>query len=198
MARCWYLIRTKPQCDFLAADALKRDGFELFSPRVRIPHRRGGKRDAPLFPGYLFVRFDVENSDWPVVRLLPGILGWVRFDGVMPAVPDEVVNSLAERVEAIDSGGGLWNRFRQGDKVRVMSGKMESLAEVLEEATSPQARVRVLLEFMGRMVTAQVPWHDLHAAQQDSTSIQNRRWPRRTRGKGRWIRGFGPSATAGA
>ena len=93
---------------------------------------------------------------------------------------------------------GLWTQFRPGEKVLVVSGKMESLAEVLEEPKSPEARVRVLLDFMGRRVSALVPWHNLRQVQGDAADGPIGRRRRRTRGGGRWVRGFGPRAVAGA
>lgn len=192
MTRRWYVIRTKPQSERLAASALERDGLELFFPLVQMPLPNAARTVVPLFPGYVFVRYDMEEGDAHMVRRLPGILGWVRFNGVAPPVPEDVVAHLADRVEAINSGGGLWTKFRPGDKVRVVTGKMEGLAEVVEEAKSPESRVKVLLEFMGRQVPAEVPWHSLRAAREDSALNTHRRRPRRTRGGGRWVRGFRP------
>ena len=152
--------------------------------------------EVPLFPGYLFLRFDLEEQG-SAVRRLPGVSGWVRFGGVAAPVPDGVVADLAKRVEAINSGGGMWTRFRPGDVVRVASGRMESLAEVIEEPRSPEARVRVLLDFMGRQIPAQVPWHTLEAVDRETAMIQKGRRPRRTRGRGRWVQGFGPQLAVG-
>lgn len=189
MALRWYVIRTKPQSDYLAAESLQNEGFELFFPRCKTPKPKAGRSDIPLFPGYLFLRFDFTNQDWSRLKSLPGILGWVRFNGEVPWVPDEIVADTASRVEAINESGGLWTRFKRGQRVQVVTGKLEGLAEVLEEPKSPESHVRVLLEFMGQMVSAQVPWHSLQPGKPDDGV---RRRHRRTRGKGRWIRGLGP------
>ncbi|MCH7745029.1 MAG: hypothetical protein IIC84_03045 [Chloroflexi bacterium] len=198
MNQGWYVIRAKPQSEQLAASALERNGFDLFFPRVRTLDAKQRQFSVPLFPGYLFIRNRGESPDWPSIRRLPGVLGWVHFNGVAPLVPDDVITDLARRVESIDMNGGLWTRFQPGDKVRVISGNVETLAEVIEEPQSPQARVRVLLEFMGRRVSAQVPAHDLQLAQHNTSDKEQTRGPRRTRGKGRWIRGFSPNAAASA
>lgn len=194
MALRWYVIRTKPQCEHVAARVLERAGFELFFPRVRTPRPRAGRTETPLFPGYLFLHYDVDKQGWPSVRQHPGILGLVRFNGVVPPVPEDVVSGLARRVQEINREGGLWTRFRPGEMVRVVFGKIDSHAEVIDEPRSPEDRVRVLVEFMGRLVPAQVPWMSLNAAPVDTDSGQNRPGHRRTRGRGRWIRGFGPKA----
>ena len=73
---------------------------------------------------------------------------------------------------------------------------MATVAEVVEESKSPQGRVKVLLEFMGRLVSAQVGWQDLTPIQDEQ--YPKRRVPRRTRGGGRWIRDAGSPALSTA
>ena len=192
MARQWYIVRTKPRAEYLAAEELGRDGFETFFPQAKSPHNRISHADTPLFPGYLFLRVDLDGDGRYSFHQRHHLLGWVSFGGEIPSVPDEAVSALRERVAAIDSGGGLWRRYRPGEKVRIVSNKIESLAEVIEEAKSPQARVRVLLSFMGRLVSAQVPWENLQPIEEPP--METNRSPRRTRGRGRWIQGFGPAA----
>jgi transcription antitermination factor NusG len=124
------------------------------------------------------------------------VLGWVRFDGVASSIADDIVDELARRVESINDNGGLWIRYKPGQKVRVVSGQFESLAQVAEEPTSSDSKVRVLLEFMGQLVSAEVPWSDLHIAPEDSRGDANHGGRRRTRGRGRWIRNRGSEAIA--
>ena len=192
MAHSWYVIRTRPQCEYVAAEALERDGFEFFFPCVRKRRPRASRADTPLFPGYIFLRHDLEVLEWPAIRSMPGILGWVRFGSVTPTLPDKDISDLARRVENINEEGGLWTRFQKGERVRVVSGKMDSLAELVEEPNSPEARVRVLLEFMGRRIPAQVPCSQLQPVNGSWLEAIHRRRLRRTRGGQRWIRGFGP------
>ena len=192
MARSWYVLRVEPRAEYLAAAELGRDQFEIFFPRVNSPHHRIGRPDTPLFPGYLFLRCDPQAGGWPTFRLAHRVAGWVSFGGVIPPIPDDVMIQLARRVAEINEAKGLWRRFRQGETVQVVSNSIQGLAQVVEEAKSPQARAKVLLEFMGRMVQAQVPWGHLRAIEDNPREPQ--RVPRRTRGGGRWIRGYGPSA----
>ena len=193
MALHWYVIRTKPHCDYIAAESLQNEDLELFFPRCKTPKPKPGRNDTPFFPGYLFLRFDFSKQDWSRLKSLPGILCWVRFNGELPWVPDDIVADVAKRVEDINASGGLWTRFKRGQYVRVVTGRLESFAEVLEEPKSPQSQVRVLLELMGQMVSAQVPWHSLQADQLDDDTPRRLR---RTRGKRRWINGAGPRSTS--
>ena len=181
----------------MAADELVRDGFEIFFPCIKTPQPRTGHADIPLFPGYLFLRFDPCKVRWPLFSLRHRMFGLVRFGEEAAWLPDETITELTDRLEDLNHDSGLWPRYHAGDRVEVISNGVESLAEVLEDAQSPQSRVKVLLEFMGRLVPAQVPWQDLKPAEEDPSGNQpgkarasqgNRRG---TRGKGRWIQGQG-------
>ncbi len=190
----WYVIRTKPQSEYVAASALEEEGFEMFFPRVKSPKPRPGHADVPLFPGYLFLRCPEDERGWPSVHQLAGILGWVRFDGTIPSLSDEIIDDLAMRVASIDGSGGLWNRFRPGERVRVVDGKVDCLARVVEGASSPTDRVKVLMGFLGRQVAVRVPWGSVHGVPGEPRTARQSSGARRTRGRGRWIRGFGPRA----
>ena len=198
MAHRWYVIRTEPRAEFLAAGELQKDGIEIFFPRVKAIKPRIGRTDNPYFPGYLFVRCDPEGSGWPHFRPSHRVLGWVRFGNQIPSLPDDVMQALKESSQAINHEGGLWHRFLAGDKVNVVSSGISGLAEVAEDVKSPNARVRVLLEFMGRLVSAQVPWESLQPVgnQAGNDPRETQRPPRRTRGGRRWVRGVGLRATA--
>ncbi|MCE2463811.1 MAG: hypothetical protein J4F46_07875 [Dehalococcoidia bacterium] len=111
----------------------------------------------------------------------------------MPSLPDGVVNELYQRARAISRNGGLWPRLKPGDRVRVAFGPLNSLAEVVEGAESPGARVRVLMEFLGRMIEARVPFGSVQQAGVVRYAVQqDTRLSRQTRGRRRWINGFGP------
>lgn len=195
MSKRWYVVRIKPNCDRMAASALSREGFELFFPEVDIFSRIQPKR-VPMFPGYLFLRCDILGHDLPVISRLPGVFGWLRLGGDTSHVPDDVMRELRSRIESFHVSGGMWERFKAGQMVRVAQGKLDSLATVLVEPSSRNDKVRVLFEFMGREVHATVPWQSLEPMSDDQAEQTLRRQGRRTRGQRRWIRGFGPRAAA--
>jgi len=195
----WYVVRTVPRGEYLAADELRRDDFEVLLPRAKTPNLRTGYGYVPLFPGYLFLRCDVKWEAMPSLTGLAHVLGWLNFGGIVAPLPDGYVEQLMQRLESLNEEGGLWRRFQPGEKVRIVGSGIENLAEVVEEAKSPQARVKVLMEFMGRLVSAHVPRENLQSIEDEGMEgegMENYWGPRRTRGKGRWVKGFGARAAA--
>ena len=200
MAKRWYVVNTEPGVDHLSSRELARDNFEVFSPRVRDPQSRNDRGDIAVFPGYIFLRVDLEEER-PAFKSVHRVRGLVHFGGDVPWLPDDVIEELANQVKTINGQDGLWQKYSAGDTVQVVSGFMEGLGLVVEEAKSPQSKAKVLLEFMGRMVRADVPWHNLRTPGPGSIGAEDwERWraPRRTRGKKRWIKGYGDRATQNA
>ena len=187
----WSVLRTKPQSDFIAANALGKEGYEYFQPKVVKPVRESKIKTVPMFPGYIFVKNANEPRFWACARTLPGILGWLRFDGMIPSLSDDLIQALKEKTESINKAGGTWRRFQSGQTVRVNSGKLESLAEILDPPKSRSSKIRVLLDFMGQMVTAEVSPSDVEPVSDDTIASFSMRGRRRTRGRGRWIKGMG-------
>ena len=102
MTRRLDVVRTKPNCDNLAAATLRREGLETFSPHVDTPVESSQRKRIPLFPGYLFLKCDVHGEDRPEVSRLRGVLGWGRFGADVPYVSAEDMHQLKRRLDAMD------------------------------------------------------------------------------------------------
>lgn len=204
MAHRWFVIRTESRAEYLAINALNRDGFQTYLPLVKAAFPRLGHTDTPLFPGYLFLRFDPENDGWPTFRPGHKIAGYVRSGDEIPSLPDAVLHDLQERVSSINDRGEMPIVFQQGDLVEVTMTSLNTVAEVLDSGKSSKGNIKVLLEFMGRLIQAEVPWQHVQPVTSEINPVENRannrtaigprRFPRRTRGKGRWVRGAKPLA----
>lgn len=147
----WYVAETQPRKEPLAAEHLARQNFEFFLPRIRKTRRHARKFDtvlAPLFAGYIFVRFDREQANW---RSINGTFGVRRLicgeGGMLKPMPDGVVSQLQARCPsgifetAIDA-------LVPGDRVRITAGPFaEFIAEV--RSLDERGRVALLLDILG-------------------------------------------------
>jgi hypothetical protein len=57
---CWNIVKVQPQCEYICASRLTRDGYEIFLPETRRWFRPRRKRRPilaakPAFSGYLFL-----------------------------------------------------------------------------------------------------------------------------------------------
>ena len=187
----WYVVRTKPRSESLAAKEMSREDIEIFSPLITTDQINDGLTLVPLFPGYIFIRLDAETYGWPSFRARQHVLGLLNFDGDAPWLPDQIIDELKLRCESLSEEGGIWRKYQPGDWVQVVNSTLQGLAQVVEDGKSSNAPVRVLLHLFERLVPVQVSRRNLQPM--EDAPRQNLA-PRRTRGSRRWIQGFGPRA----
>src|SRR4051794_251921 len=82
MRRQWYALQLRPRFEKKAAQHLEHNGHEAYLPMFRSRRQwsdRIKEIEVPLFPGYMFCRFDVSYR-LPIL-VTPGVLSIVNFGG---------------------------------------------------------------------------------------------------------------------
>ncbi len=190
---CWYVVHTKPFKEVLVADLLEeRLALAVFLPEA-LQWYRGQMVMRPFFPRYLFVEADLQKVEVSSINSLPGVIHLVSFGGMPQPLQPHIVEGIRERLQAINAAGGLPRHgFHPGDRVRVTDGPLAGLEAVFQGPMKPAQRVKILLEFLGRLQTVEVPPEHLEPVRTTPNPSSCSR--RTTRGRGRRIRPNEPSA----
>jgi len=148
----WYAIQTKPNKERAVQAALDQAGFEIYCPRVRRALRQGDQRswrDAALFPGYLFARFDFAR-DYPRLRWQPGLVRVVMSGATALAVSEETLASV--RQMETEGSRHMFRpvRWKPGTRVRVVQGPFTGFEGRVSITLRGGDRVRILLELFRR------------------------------------------------
>jgi transcriptional antiterminator RfaH len=159
--RRWFALYTKPHKEYMVQGLLRSHDVETYLPEIAVAVRRRDRRDKkPFFPHYLFARLDPYSDQMAKVRWTPGLRRIVSAGGQPVPIPNEVVAHIRHRLETMVEETPP-APFRQGEIVHVTRGPFEGLDAMFDRALSPQGRVRVLLELMGRLVAAELDVEDL-------------------------------------
>lgn len=147
----WYILQLKPNGLKLALSNLARQGFECFNPTHIVSRRRpdGFKQHRePLFPGYLFVRFDPQEGHWRKLNSTRGVSRIIALSGEPTPVPQALMESLMARC---DEMGQLRppDELSAGDEVRITGGPFADLTTTIEKIDRSK-RIWVLLDVLGR------------------------------------------------
>jgi transcriptional antiterminator RfaH len=162
----WFVVQTQPHCEAKAKLHLINQGFEAYLPVYRRRIRHAGRASIvlrPLFPGYLFVRFDLEVSRW---RSVNGTLGvrQILSDGEQPRFLDD---KIVHQIMAREDNSGIIDlaaaTFVCGQAVRVTEGPMANIEGLFQEVRD-ENRVILLVSLLGRKVRLQVPTQAVEAA----------------------------------
>ena len=154
--KSWYAVNTKAQCEVSARASLDRLGVEVFLPMMREREVLRGKRGpmiSPLFPRYLFAKFDV-SSHLRAVTYARGVKSIVTF-GSGPSMVDETIIQ-AIRSQATDGVIELSeDRFSSGQIVRIQEWPLCGLEAVFEKKLDGTSRAVLLLKaisFQARVI----------------------------------------------
>jgi transcriptional antiterminator RfaH len=154
----WYCLRSKTKHEHIAAAHLRLlEGVTVFCPRIRFKRvtRQGlvWVTEA-MFPSYLFARFELAELHRQV-EYAHGVRGIVRFADRYPTIEEGVLAQLRDHV-GVKEVKELDYAPSQGDNVRIAEGAFAGLEAVVTQILPAKERVKVLMDFLGRKMEAEV------------------------------------------
>ncbi|MCX7826256.1 MAG: hypothetical protein N2689_11960 [Verrucomicrobiae bacterium] len=153
----WYAVHSKPRQETVAQTSLRREGIETLFPKLRrrkVIRRVRKWVTEPLFPGYLFARFDLERSG-RLVKYANGVAGIVSFGSKPAAVEDAIIEAI--RAHAPDDVVTVTPaQFRPGEVLEIQSGPLRGLQGVFEREMSDRDRVILLLDALAQGARVEV------------------------------------------
>jgi transcriptional antiterminator RfaH len=146
----WYVIQTKPKKEAEAGSYLSTKGVEIFNPLLEtftLRNGRMGKELKPLFVGYIFGKFDLDQN-YPLVRWARGVKKILGFGEYPAPISEEVVEIIKERT---DPQGivRIKHHFNANDVIRIKAGPLKNLLGIFERWISDSERARILLNLIG-------------------------------------------------
>jgi transcription antitermination factor NusG len=152
----WYAIRVRSKFQSVASEVLLGKGYEMFLPYYNCVRRLSGRTKTlqqPLFPGYLFCRFDPTDRMVPIVTT-PGVMGIVSAGRTPLPIDDEEIAGLQLMLRS-----GVepepWPYLNSGTKVLIERGPLTGLEAIVVQNLN-QWRVVVSVELLQRSVAAEI------------------------------------------
>ena len=149
--QAWYLVQIKPQSYRIAERNLERQGFQTFCPQISKTGPKNGRfvtRAAPLFPGYLFVFFELPSAAPRKINATLGVARLVSLAGRPAEVPEAIIDGLRARCD----GDGLLSESPSvavGDEVTLLTGPFADFVGTVDRI-DPSRRIWVLIDLLGR------------------------------------------------
>jgi len=145
----WYAIHTHSKQENRTEQNLQAWNVETFFPRIRDCRFNEFTGEPsyfikPLFPGYLFARFALNNL-LHKVRFTRGVQSVVCIGSDPAPVDDRVIEIIVAQIDAtgfvkIDAD------LEPGAKVLVQAGPFKGLTGIFEREASAADRIKILLD----------------------------------------------------
>ena len=154
----WYVAYTQPKSEALAAENLKRQGFDVYLPLYKTYNKSlvdVVSQSVPMFGRYMFFRPSHVTQSIATARSTRGVSFVLSFGfqmAILKNVQLEAIKVLELARNCLDAG--QISPFQPGVKVRFSDNNMRGLDGIVT-AVSGQ-RVKVLLELLGKQHTVSV------------------------------------------
>ena len=158
MSKEWFILQFKPNSHHQAAKNLNQQGFETFLPLNDTTSRKLSRfvnTSRPLFPGYMFIRFDRAETEWHKINNTYGVSRLITSNSILKSIPTRFVDGLMKRY---DLSGKLLptQKLKKGDQVTVLKGPFTNFIATVEKYEADQ-RIWILMDLMGRKTKIKTP-----------------------------------------
>jgi transcription termination/antitermination protein NusG len=158
----WYVLHTKSRFENVVNEGLVKKSIEVFLPKIQVKSKRRDRKamiKVPLFPGYLFVKSDLNPyKHLEIVKTVGAVRLIGNKDGPIP-VPSDTIKSLEIMV-----GGNntviTGSCFKKGDRVVVVYGPFSGVIGTFVRYGG-KGRVIVNIEALGQFAGAEVSEEDI-------------------------------------
>ena len=157
----WYLLQHKPNKQNIALKNLKRQGFETFYPLLENTKRTNSRFKnsfSPLFPGYIFVFFNIEDNSWIKIKYTIGVSRIISFNSVPSKVPLDIILALKQKYNKSNTFYPTKN-IKTGVNTQILKGPLSGFVGKIEEYDA-NSRIKILLEFMGNQKNVSINVHN--------------------------------------
>jgi transcriptional antiterminator NusG len=157
----WYVIHTYSGYEKVVKDnleqRLKSLGLgarvsEVLIPTEDVMEVKGGKKQVLTkrsFPGYVFVKMEVDDSVWYAIRNTPKVSGFVG--GAKPSpLMDSEVDAILKQMKETSERPQPKVLFEAGESVRIIDGPFSNFTGIVDNIYPEQGKLKVMVTIFGR------------------------------------------------
>ena len=154
----WYAVHARSRHENVVYEGLRKKVIETFLPRVQVMSRRKDRRKiilAPLLPGYVFVRSDLNPYHyWDIIKTY----GVVRIVGTKEKpvpVKEEEILSL-KTLDGTDRTVRNQAYMKKGNTIMIMEGPFKGLTGFYVRHKGQSDKVVVSIELLQRSLAVEI------------------------------------------
>lgn len=152
----WYVLHTYSGYENMVRDNLemvfKKNNlsdrlFELSIPMEDVVEEKNGKRkivQRKMFPCYVLIKMDYDNSMWHIITNTRGVTGFVGPMGRPMPLTDEEVKRMHLEKTVVETD------LKEGDKVKITDGALIDFVGIVETIDLAASKCRVNVSMFGR------------------------------------------------
>lgn len=162
MEHKWYVVHTysgyENKVKLALEDRIKTYGKEESFSEILVPSEsvveliKGEKKTSSrkFFPGYIFVKMEMNDDTWHVVKSTAKVTGFIGEKTTPSAIPDKEMTGILQQIEEGFQKPKPKFLFDKGDSVRVIDGPFTNFNGMVSEVKPEKGKLWVLVSIFGR------------------------------------------------
>jgi transcription antitermination factor NusG len=156
-SKAWFALQIRQGRDYIVPTLLTAKGYEILAPVYRCRRQwsdRIKEIDAPLFPGYVFCRFDPDSPCTVPVVTTPGVLKILGFGGKPEPLDETEIQSVRLAAQY-----GLSPRpcqyLSMGSRIRIARGPLSGIEGILTRTKNKELLV-ISVSMLQRSISVEI------------------------------------------
>ncbi len=177
MEHKWYVVNTysgyENRVESALKERIKQNNADDLISEILVPREketegkeRGGQ-PRKFFPGYIFVKMELNTQSWHLVNDTPRVSGFVgggKTPGSVRPVPDHEVARITNQIEEGAVSAAPTQQFEEGETVRVAEGPFANFNGTVDEVNMDKGKLRVLVSIFGRATPVELTFSQVEKA----------------------------------
>ena len=178
MEHKWYVVHTysgyEERVEAALWDRVEQEGLgdqfsDILVPRENNQDQAGEKkgRARKFFPGYIFVKMELNTTTWHLVNDTPRVSGFVgggKTPGSVRPVPPAEVKRITDQIEEGTVVAAQQDQYDEGETVRVTEGPFANFNGTVDEVNADKGKLRVLVSIFGRATPVELDFSQVEKA----------------------------------
>lgn len=126
---------------------------EVLVPCKKIVKIKKGQKvleDQKLFPGYVFLKANMESDVSNISSTIPKAMGFLGAKNNPEPVSEKKMEEIFSLISVDESDAGKNQTFEIGEELNVIEGPFDSFSGVVEEFDAEKQRVKISILIFGR------------------------------------------------
>jgi len=160
----WYALQTRPRHEKRVGTELSDKHIECYLPLLNQIHRWSDRRklvQVPLFPGYIFVRAELDARVRVAVLSVGGALSFVGPQREAMPIPDSQVEDIRTLLST-RIAMSPYPFLKVGQRVRVRGGALDGVEGIL--VSNGEKRLVISVESIHRSLSITIEGYDVEPA----------------------------------
>lgn len=165
----WYVIHTRVARERQASEEISGLGFEAYYPEYpkrRIHNHQIETILRPLFPRYIFARFDSQIPGWAWIKNGSKNVYSILMDMDRRPIPvgDDIITEIKTRSSASQDAVQAIPSYESGQAIKIKAGPFQGFEGLFSDNPHDRAKCLIEILLLGAKRKVELPISDIEAA----------------------------------